>query len=72
MPIKRLVVVADRHNLEKLASALVTAGVEATEVHVSEDCATQALREMGVKMDIPYGRIPLERAIDQASELGIP
>lgn len=57
MAIKRLVVVADQHDLSDLTTALIKAGVKAEEIYVSKDCATPHLRAQGVNVDLPVGRI---------------
>ena len=73
MSVKRLIIVADRYDLEKLVSTLVSTGVEASEIHISKDQGTAALAEMGVKIDVPSGRIPMQRGgIDHATLLGVP
>lgn len=61
MPIKRLILVADHYDLEKLSSTLVLAGVDPGEIHISEDQGTSVLVEMGVKIDVPSGRLPVQR-----------
>ena len=73
MPIKRLILVADHHDLEKLASVLVSAGVAASEIHISEDQGTAALMEMGVNIDVLPGRLPvIQDSTKDATWCGVP
>jgi hypothetical protein len=57
MAVKRLVIVADQHDLADLTTALIKAGVKAKEIYVSADHATPYLRAQGVNVDLPVGQI---------------
>ncbi|MEK7105243.1 MAG: hypothetical protein AAB865_00970 [Patescibacteria group bacterium] len=57
MSVLRLVVVADGLNPHELAGALVASGVPAQNIHMSRNVADEALTELGVRCDLPVGRI---------------
>jgi hypothetical protein len=63
MSAQRLVVVADDHDLENLVNALLTAGVSASSIHVSEGATTPKLKELGVREDLFPGQLNLTREV---------
>jgi len=60
MSTKRIVVVADQHNLGTVCKALLQAGVKAKEIYVSKDQGTTTLEKMGVNINLPAGQIQIK------------
>jgi hypothetical protein len=57
MSVKRMVVVADDHNMKNLVQALVAAGVRPGDIHVTPSSRTQELKQLGVQARLPEGQI---------------
>lgn len=57
MSSKRLIIVADGHELKRICQVLMSTGLSADRIHVSRDCQQEVASLPDVVTDLPTGRL---------------